>query len=1122
MFFCRQGNGKACKFQKLWQSVEHTIFMARVVSIILAAIFLPLLASAATFFSGTITTDTTWTTTESPDIVSFADITPGVTLTIEDGVVIKFVEGAFIKVRGHLQINGNTEGVYLTSLEDDNVGGDTNEDGEATSPSPGDWAGILFESGSTGSISGAKISYGGFSTGGFRGALQNKGGLVSISNSEFFLNSDQSIFALSGITDVAGSLFRDSHVGVFLEEGGGVVNISDSDFRDITDTGFVIDGGTSASLHDSHFERVNFPAAFRLAVPFSHLGNTVSDVNFGGFLIYDGSGNGDISLTSGDLPYIINSLALFGGLDFSIESGTIVKFGSLGNLEIFSGSSLKVLGTPGEGEVYFTSIKDDDIGGDTNNDGGASSPAANDFSGVWFRVGSEGSFENLIFKYGGGVHPGGFVNNFGGIINRGTDISINDSTFSHNGFAAVRGIAGSTKIDNSVFTNNQTGLLIEFGDSSATNSFFENNSVHAFTNNGSHADASNSWWGDPTGPFHSVLNPSGLGQIASGDINIFPWLTERPGETETKIPVLIIPGIAGTELYNEDDLIWPDLNQMFTDINDQFITESLELNSQGESNASISIGEVVKRRTFLLLFEKNIFEALQQVLELNSYKLDKSIFYFPYDWRLDLDSIVSELAQKIDDIKSETGSSKVDIVAHSMGGLLVKDYLDSLGEGGVNKLIFVGTPHLGAPKAAKVLINGDRLGIPWLEEDRIKEVALNSPSMYELLPSSFYFDNVSGYIKPFSIFPNDFYDHSETKDFLLQEENLNFALFNLAEGFWGKNLHDAVFSDVETYNIVGCASPTQSAYRLGLFGELAGVGYASGDETVPFKSADYINISDSNKFYARKVEHAGMPSANDIREAIVNILANEPVSLTNNFKNDPSFCGIKGKTLRWRSPVDVHVYDSQDRHTGPIENNAFEYGIPSIDYEVIGHEKFIFLPTDDFEEYQVVGRGSDNGTFDLLISENENGLVLETSVFNDVPVDTNTEARFSISEASDNTVIEVQKDTETPVIIKAVSTLIGDEAEDVISPETQVGLEGKEYNSGESKKKTEVHLIATDNNSGVLETRYSFNGVDFSNYITPIELSEKGMFEIHYYSVDKAGNNEQIKKMTISVGKNGI
>lgn len=57
-----------------------------------------------------------------------------------------------------------------------------------------------------------------------------------------------------------------------------------------------------------------------------------------------------------------------------------------------------------------------------------------------------------------------------------------------------------------------------------------------------------------------------------------------------------------------------------------------------------------------------------------------------------------ELARAIDIIRQETGAAEIDLVAHSMGGLACREYLDGP-QDGVRRLIMAGTPNHGSLEA---------------------------------------------------------------------------------------------------------------------------------------------------------------------------------------------------------------------------------------------------------------------------------------------------------------------------------------------------------------------------------------------------------------------------------------
>ncbi len=136
------------------------------------AVYLPTVMTPApaprcgtpTEVSGDITSATTWDPAQLYVVSDNVTVKAGATLTILPGTVVKFHGRRGIIVEGKLTGVGTTlNPVFLTSWNDDRTCGDTNGDGSASSPGPGDWSGIDFRQASdpSSSIRWANIRYGG-------------------------------------------------------------------------------------------------------------------------------------------------------------------------------------------------------------------------------------------------------------------------------------------------------------------------------------------------------------------------------------------------------------------------------------------------------------------------------------------------------------------------------------------------------------------------------------------------------------------------------------------------------------------------------------------------------------------------------------------------------------------------------------------------------------------------------------------------------------------------------------------------------------------------------------------------------------------------------------------------
>ncbi|KKT92266.1 MAG: hypothetical protein UW94_C0020G0016 [Parcubacteria group bacterium GW2011_GWA2_45_14] len=104
------------------------------------------------------------------------------------------------------------------------------------------------------------------------------------------------------------------------------------------------------------------------------------------------------------------------------------------------------------------------------------------------------------------------------------------------------------------------------------------------------------------------------------------------------------------------------------------------------------------------------FDSLITRLENEGYEEGKDLFIVHYDWRQpNLYSAIQYLVPAINQAKQISGGDKVDIIAHSMGGLVARAYAQSenLYNEDVDQLIFLGTPNAGAAGAYIAWEGGD-------------------------------------------------------------------------------------------------------------------------------------------------------------------------------------------------------------------------------------------------------------------------------------------------------------------------------------------------------------------------------------------------------------------------------
>ncbi len=298
-----------------------------------------------------VTGSVTWSNTHVPFVIASGPlgVAVGASLTLGDGVVMKFDAGQRIDVSGTLTANATSE-ILFTSLKDDNADGDTNADGAASAAAAGDW-GWINVTGDATLFHRSRFSYGGSGLP-YHGTLEVTGDhAVTVTDCTFSHNAggtlaDNRAAALNlgsaaASSVITGNTFYDNQMPLVIN---GLVNIDNSNVFH-----FLASGATAPLTN-------MFNGIFMDGTDHAVTGSTTWSNTEVAYVMYD----------------TVLSIETTGAL--TLGDGVVVKFGS-GRIDLMGSI------TQGTGDT-FTSLADDTLLGDTNGDGAASTAVKGDWPGV--------------------------------------------------------------------------------------------------------------------------------------------------------------------------------------------------------------------------------------------------------------------------------------------------------------------------------------------------------------------------------------------------------------------------------------------------------------------------------------------------------------------------------------------------------------------------------------------------------------------------------------------------------------------------------------------------------------------------------------------------------------------
>jgi pimeloyl-ACP methyl ester carboxylesterase len=435
-------------------------------------------------------------------------------------------------------------------------------------------------------------------------------------------------------------------------------------------------------------------------------------------------------------PYLLDGDVYVGAGDsLSVEPGVVVQLNPSADpnvsLNIQSGAKLYINGSE-ENHVKISKISS------VNLSGAEAHIKYADFktttSGAYI-LASTADIASSTFSAGNGT----------GIYSRGSNVNISTTRIENMGVAGIYVVpdirSSSFNIHDSIINKNNT-YAVRNQDLSA---------VHAERN----------WWGDSSGPSISGSNR------VSGPVTYSSWLKEEPDLPKIKeesvaeeccSSILFLPGLEGTSMHNHgtstvgkvmDNTLWPP--------NSNNDVRKLFLNEYGTSTDATIYSEKPLTTAY------NIVDVYGKFIDfLDSLKRDGNINEwqsFGYDWRKPIDQVISGpeikattteyLVKTVEEVASRSKTGKVSIVAHSNGGLVAKYLVKKLSEIGeenlIDTVISVAVPYLGTPQAIAGILHGDdqSIGEGLLTKQSVaRQLGINMPSAYSLLPSDLYFSNI--------------------------------------------------------------------------------------------------------------------------------------------------------------------------------------------------------------------------------------------------------------------------------------------------------------------------------------------------------------------------------------------
>lgn len=648
-------------------------------------------------------------------------------------------------------------------------------------------------------------------------------------------------------------------------------------------------------------------------------------------------------------------------------------------------------------------------------------------------------------------------------------------------------------------------------------------------------------------------------------------------------PVVVIPGIAGSVMEKNGSQYWPAFTPgTIAALNLRSGTPGIEAVDLVRRVVIIPpdlvtipiYGPLIEFMTNELGYTEYAFRGVpdpftSDYLVTNEFERRPDLFLFPYDWRRSNAAHSPTLNAYIGRIRELHNGRKVNVIAHSMGGLVLRRYVldyTANAEVSVRNVATVGSPLWGAPIGIYRLLTGvffDNL-LDHINAPAMRDVLFSIPGMHELLPTTLYFDQGgSPVIQEGGVDENgnghsdDAYDRAAVIAYVTAERNRfgyqdapfpNNIQFH--DGNGGRQDDWSLDSGAIRYlHVIGTGGRTTTQLALRASAYLGGpfpavpMGasivstldrkYGPGDETVPALSARRATAGQMSPFWApntvgtyevTEADDAGhnkMLLRYHVWNAIFSFFGGSAIPSSPSAPPAVQSAGLVGVTVYGAGFVDV--YDDAGNSNTPLSSIA-ALPVPGVSPIYGGDAPWCSLDIEEGRHLWIRGRFTNESAMGVIEVVRRNDTNLPVSLYRYILSATSSFWRVAIT----STVPEVARDANGNGVFEPAELIAHSH-----QATSAGGVDATAPRLGATLVATSTNLLLTLNGAdaptgGLVFIFYSTGTVAMTAYTAPLSFPINQQAAVAGFAEDALGNRSGwlslVLNPSIRIGKtnNGV